>query len=68
MKTVEDAGAGYVIVKLWQKSDKKRIYFNDYKGRCVGYIDCVENETVYGDGFAKMYISTIEAFKEQYTF
>lgn len=68
METVDGAGAEYVTVKLWQKSNKKRIYFNDYKGRNVGYIDCVENTTVYGDGFAKMYIPTIDAFKEQYAF
>lgn len=60
---------GYdVTVKMWQKADKKRIYFNDYKRRNVGYIDCMTGETVTYDGFAKMYIPTIEAFKEQYAF
>ena len=68
MSVSEITDADYVTVKLWEKSDKKRIYFNDYKGRSVGYIDCVENKTVYYDGFAKMYIPAIEAFKEQYTF
>lgn len=58
----------YVKVKLWEKHGKKRIYFNEYKGRTVGYIDLIENKTVNYDGFAKMYIPTIEKFKSEYEF
>lgn len=57
-----------VNIKLWEKGNHKRIYFNDYKRRSVGYIDCVNHIVHYMDGFAKMYIPAIDRFMEEYEF
>lgn len=57
-----------VSINLWEKGCYKRIYFNDYKRRAVGYIDCVNHVAHYMDGFAKMYIPAIDRFMEEYEF
>ena len=58
----------YVTAKLWEKSGMRRVYFNDYKRRAVGYIDCDTKEITRYDGFAKEYIPTIEKFAAEYDF
>ena len=64
----DDDDCKYVSAKLWEKSDVRRIYFNDYKRRTVGYIDCLTKNIVSKDGFAKDFIPTMEKFAAEYAF
>lgn len=34
----------YIYFKYWEKSDKRRVYLNDYRRRTIGYIDCETKE------------------------
>lgn len=63
-----DDDSKYVSAKLWEKAGMRRIYFNDYKRRTVGYIDCETKSIVNNDGFAKFYIPTMEKFVAEYAF
>ena len=66
--TVPEADNNVVSISLWQKGSCKRIYFNDYKRRTVGYIDCVSRAAHYMDGYARMYVPAIDRFMEEYEF
>lgn len=65
---VPEADNNVVSISLWQKGSYKRIYFNDYKRRTVGYIDCVSRAAHYMEGYARMYIPAIDRFMEEYEF
>ena len=64
----DDDDCKYVSAKIWEKADMRRIYFNDYKRRTVGYIDCLTKKIVNKDGFAKDFIQTMEKFASEYEF
>ena len=64
----DDDNAKYVSAKRWEKNGCRRIYFNDYKRRTVGYIDCDTKEIVNNGGFAKDFIPTMEKFASEYEF
>jgi hypothetical protein len=66
--TVPEADNNTVSVRLWKKGSYKRIYFNDYKNRAVGYIDCVTRTAHYMNGYARMYVPAIDRFMEEYEF
>ena len=63
-----DDDAKYVSVKTWNKNGMSRIYFNDYKRRTIGYIDCETKEISCGRGFALDFLATIEKFAAEYAF
>lgn len=63
-----DDDAKYVSAKIWEKNGYRRIYFNDYKRRTVGYIDCATKEIVNNGGFAKDFVPTMEKFVAEYAF
>ena len=65
---VPEADNNVVSINLWEKGNHKRIYFNDYKRRAVGYIDCTDRTAHYMDGFARMYIPAIDRFMKEYEF
>ena len=62
---------GNLYFKGWEKYGKKRIYINDYKGRTIGFIDCITKAFTQYDnqGLTSNEINgTIENFKAMYTF
>ena len=63
-----DDESRYMVAKIWEKSSMRRIYFNDYKRRTIGYVDCMTKEVVNNGGFAKEYLPTIEKFVAEYAF
>lgn len=65
---VPEADNNVVSISLWEKGSYKRIYFNDYKRRTVGYIDCMDRTAHYMDGYARMYIPAIDRFMKEYEF
>lgn len=64
----DDDNAKYVSAKIWEKSGIRRIYFNDYKRRTIGYVDCETKSIVNNSGFAKDFVPTMEKFAAEYAF
>lgn len=59
-----DCESSYYFFSLWEKYGKKRIYINDYKGRSVGYIDCLNNNEIVTDN--KYVDETAQYFLDNY--
>lgn len=65
--TENDSKSNYLTFNRWEHNGVRRIYANDYKRRCVGYIDCDSKQIEYTYS-NNSYFETIKFFVKHYEF